>query len=75
MTDEVLTNLAVGLTMVFFGGFLAILPHRFLHPFNGKAAHLSKAGSMFLRIGGFVVCSGGIRFVLISLWAIWKAGH
>jgi hypothetical protein len=75
MTDEVLTNLVNGSIMVCFGGFIAVLPHRFLHPFKGKAVPHSRAAMTFMRIGGSIVCLGGFRFVSISLWAIWNAGR
>jgi len=61
--------------MACFGGLIAVLPHRFLHPFKGKAVHHSKSAMTFMRIGGSIVCIGGIRFVSIGLWAIWNAGR
>ena len=75
MTDEVLTNLVCGSIGLFLGGFIAVFPHRFLHPFKGKAVHHSRAGMTFMRIAGSIVCIGGIRLVSSSLWAIWQAGR
>ncbi len=68
--DELLTNLVVGSVMLLFGGFIAFLPHRFLHPFKGKAVHHPKSAMVFMRVCGGIVCLGGIRFVTLSLWAL-----
>jgi hypothetical protein len=71
MADEVLTNLIVGFVMLLVGGFIAITPHRFLHPVKGKTVPHAKAAMAFMRICGALVCIGGIRFVLTSAWTIW----
>jgi len=70
--DDLVTNLVVGLVMLLFGGFIADFPHRFLHPFKGKAVHHSKGPMMFMRVCGGIVCLGGIRFVAASVWVIMK---
>ena len=70
--EDILTNLAIGLVGLFFGGFLAVFPHRFLHPFKGKAVHHSTGTMTFMRVCGAIVCLGGIRFVSVSVWALLK---
>jgi len=71
MPNEIFTNLVVGPIMLLFGGFIAIWPHRFLHPFKGKAVHHAKTAMTFMRICGGIVCVGGIQFVVRSLWTLW----
>jgi hypothetical protein len=75
MTDEMLTNLAAGSVMLLLGGFIAISPHRFLHPFKGKSVHHAKGAMTFMRVCGTIVCIGGIRFTLSGLWAIFNVNR
>lgn len=68
--DELLTNLVIGSVVLLFGGFIALLPHRYLHPFRGKAVHHPRFVMVFMRVCGSIVCLGGVRFVTSSLWAL-----
>ena len=68
--DELLTNLVVGSVMLLFGGVIAFVPHRFLHPFRGKGVHHPKSAMVFMRVCGGIVCLGGVRFVTSSLWPL-----
>lgn len=76
--DDLLTNppaaLSLGVVVLLFGGFLAIYPHRFLHPFKGKLASAHSEGAMtFMRIAGGIVALGGARVILASVWVL--MGH
>ena len=56
-----------------FGGFLAFLPHRFMHPFKGKAAPHSEWLVMIMRVAGVAVGFGGLRLIFASAWIL--IGH
>jgi ABC-type xylose transport system permease subunit len=75
MTDEVLTDLTVGSIMALGGGFIAIFPHRFLHPYKGKTVYQSGTATTFMRICGGIVCFGGVQFISRGLWTLWNAGR
>ena len=76
--DDLLTNpsgaLVLGLVVLVFGGFLAVYPHRFLHPIKGKAAANHSENAMtFMRVAGGIVALGGLRVVAASVWVL--MGH
>jgi hypothetical protein len=70
--EDALTNVVVASTVLLFFGFIVAFPHRFLHPFRGKAVHHDPFGMILFRTGACIPCIGGIRFLAIGLYQLLK---
>jgi uncharacterized membrane-anchored protein len=67
--------LTMGLITCCFGGFIALNPYRFFHPFKGRAANHPEWIMVFMRVCGGVVGLGGVWIALTAAWYLLTRAH